>query len=178
MKANLISLYFLIGIYLSFIPQLSHSQQPKNFSLEASASADLGLYDAESLLGFGIHFKLLRDLSKNNNAFVGGVDLDILNYTDIYSNSGIYSTVLVASLGYRKRIKSFFIEPQIGGGLYKEENYNAPCIFLGLEPGLQRKRLSYSINYRFISTDGFIDGDHFHMFAFRVGYKIGVNKNR
>jgi len=91
-----------------------------------------------------------------------------------YSEGGIDNVFLLASAGYRKSIQSFYIEPKIGGGLYGDPRYYAPCVFVELEPGFQKEKFSFSIDYRFISADGIAEGEYFHTLTLKVGYKFPV----
>ena len=80
--------------------------------------------------------------------------------------------ITLTSIGYRKNIKSAFIEPKAGFGIDIESSHDDFCGFIGIEPGIQKRKFTFSIDYRFISSDGLAYGDHFHTFAIRVGYKI------
>jgi hypothetical protein len=168
---------FLLFICAVFTPQSSFSQQTKPLYFEVGASLNGGLYDGDPVLGFGAHFKLLRPFKKGN-AFVGGFDLLLVNDPETYGEGGIDNVFMLASLGYRKTIHSFYIEPKIGGGLYGDPGYYAPCVFIGVEPGFQNEKFSYSIDYRFISADGIELGEHFNMVTLKVGYRIGGKKGQ
>lgn len=164
-----------IFICVLLTTQSSFSQQTKPLYFEVGASLNGGLYDLDPVLGFGAHFKLIRPFKKDN-AFVGGFDLLLANDPETYGEGGIDNVFMLASLGYRKTIHSFYIEPKLGGGLYGDPRYYAPCVFLGIEPSFQKEQFSFAIDYRFISADGIELGEHFHLVALKVGYRLGGNK--
>lgn len=107
---------------------------------------------------------------KKGDALVASLGFDRL-YEGFEFNSYDY-TFLLTSIGYRKRIKSAFIEPKLGLGFCNDFDEGGFTGFIGVEPGIEKKKFRFSIDYRFIATDGFIQGDHFHTFAFRMGYRI------
>lgn len=139
--------------------------------LEVSGSVVTGLYDEDILGGgFGKQAKLLFPVGKNKDALTATVGIDRI-FEDISFDS-YYYTFALTSFGYRKRIQSLFIEPKLGFGLFGEGGTMYLSGFAGIEPGFEKRRLRYSIDYRLISTDGIIDGDIVHTFSFRVGYRI------
>jgi hypothetical protein len=87
-------------------------------------------------------------------------------------NPSAFAPFLLSSFGYRINQRSFFVETQVGIGGNYEIDYSSICGFIGIEPGIHRKRWIFSIDYRFITSDGFIEGDHFHALSFKTGYRI------
>ncbi|MFT3702145.1 MAG: hypothetical protein QM802_07235 [Agriterribacter sp.] len=83
---------------------------------------------------------------------------------------------MLAFAGYRKSIQSFYIEPKIGGGLYGDPSYYAPCVFIGVEPGFRKERFSFAIDCRFISVDGLVEGEHIYTLGVKVGYRFTGKK--
>ena len=165
-----------IFLCLFLIPQFTFSQQVKKLRVDGSPTLDFARYEGESMWGFGAHLKLLWTPGNNKNAFGFGIDFDRLSHKSLYNGETSTYTFTVASIGYRIRMNSFYVEPQAGGGfykeLYRETDYNAGCFFLGLEPGIEKKRFSFSINYRFISADGLVFGEQFNMFSAKIGYML------
>ena len=164
--------------YISFITlcfffnvQFAFTQQKQKPFLEGSASLDFALYDYTPALGLGAHLKLLRPIKNSDNFFVTGFDIDILSDLEAFGND-LDLIFMLASFGYRKRIKSFFIEPKLGGGLFNGFRYNSPCIFIGVEPGVQKEKFNFSIDCRYFASDGIVYGDHFGTVSFKIGYKI------
>ncbi|MFT3747036.1 MAG: hypothetical protein QM768_01920 [Agriterribacter sp.] len=148
----------------------SNAQQTKKPQLEVNGSINFALNEGYPLWGLGSHAKLLFPVGKKDNALVATLGFDRL-YEDF--DYGAYSyTFALTSIGYRKNIKSFFIEPKAGFGIDIEDGYDSFCGFIGIEPGIQKRKFIFSIDYRFISSDGLVEGDHFHTFAIRMGYKI------
>ncbi|HTN06318.1 hypothetical protein [Agriterribacter sp.] len=96
-------------------------------------------------------------------------------YEDLDYDAYSY-TFALTSIGYRKNIRSAFIEPKAGFGIDIEGRHENFCGFIGIEPGIQKRKFSFSIDYRFITSDGLAYGEHFHTFAIRIGYKIPGNK--
>lgn len=160
-------------IILSFLfnIQFAFSQQKQKPILEGSASLDFALYDGLPSLGLGAHLKLLRPTKNSDNFFVAGFDVDILSDIEAFGDD-LDLIFMLASFGYRKQIKSFFIEPKIGGGLFNGYRYNSPCIFIGVEPGIQKEKINFSIDCRYFASDGIVYGDHFSTVSFKIGYKI------
>lgn len=163
---------FFIVLCLFLIPQLSLSQETKRLQLNGGISADLAFFDEESIWGFGAHLKLLWSPGKSDNAFVFGTDYDMLSGKDEYNGKTDTHTFTLASIGYRIRTTWFYIEPRLGGGLYKEEDYNSGCFFIGLEPGIQKEKFNFSIDYRLIVEGGMLWGTGFHTFSAKIGYRI------
>lgn len=160
-------------IILSFLfnVQFAFSQQKQKPVLEGSASLDFALYDGMPSLGLGAHLKLLRPTKISDNFLVAGFDVDILSDIEAFGDD-LDLIFMLASFGYRKQIKSFFIEPKIGGGLFNGYRYNSPCIFLGVEPGIQREKFNFSIDCRLFSTDGIVYGEQFGTVSLKIGYII------
>lgn len=177
MKQIIISSCIVVLSWL-LISQIAFSQNTKNICLEGSGSLNVMMYDGDPMLGLGAHVRLLRPVNRNGYALVGGADFDILDDINEYTANVIDYTSILALVGYRKIIKSFYIEPHLGGGLFKEEDYNSPCIFIGLEQGIQKRQFNYSIDFRFISADGILGGDHFYTFSLKFGYRFIRNKDR
>lgn len=148
----------------------SNAQQVKKPQLEVTGSIDFALNEGYPLWGIGSHVKLLFPVGKKNNALVAALGIDRL-YEDFDYDAYSY-TFALTSIGYRKNIKSFFIEPKAGFGTNIEGGHDAFCGFIGIEPGIQKRKFTFSIDYRFISSDGLAYGEHFHTFAIRIGYKI------
>lgn len=160
----------LILLCLLVYSYSSNAQQAKKPQLEVTGSIDFALNEGYPLLGAGSHAKLLFPVGKKSNALVATLGIDRL-YEDFDYDAYSY-TFLLTSIGYRKNIKSFFIEPKAGFGINIENGYDNFCGFIGIEPGIQKRKFTFSIDYRFISSDGLAYGDHFHTFAIRMGYKI------
>lgn len=164
----LVRIYSII-LFCLFSCDYAHAQQTKP-QLEATASVNFGLIEGYPLVGFGSHLKSLWSVGKKGDALVASLGFDRL-YEGFEFNSYDY-TFLLTSIGYRKRIKSAFIEPKLGLGFCNDFDEGGFTGFIGVEPGIEKKKFRFSIDYRFIATDGFIQGDHFHTFAFRMGYRI------
>ena len=163
----------ILSIFLfSFFTIVSSviGQKSKKLQLEANGSVDFAVNEGYLLPGSGSQIKLLIPVGIRNSALVTSIGIDML-YEEFAFDSYTYNFML-ASFGYRKRIKSAFIEPKIGLGFNIEDGYQSPCGFVGLEPGIEKKKLTFSIDYRFISSDGIADGDYFHTIGLKVGYKI------
>ena len=118
------------------------------------------------------HVRILIPKSKNDNEFTLGVIYDKL----IYARRGIsYSYDLINVTGsYQKRIKRFFIGPQLGAGLYSEDwfQYTGLNFFIGQESGFQQKNLTFAFDYRFNSGDGFVFGEQIHLFSLKAGFRF------
>lgn len=138
--------------------------------MDISGSVNFALYDDYPLFGLGSNLKLSWPVGQKNNAIVATVGIDRF-YEELLYDAYSY-TFLLTSIGYRKNINSIFIEPKVGFGLCNESSYRNFCGFIGIEPGFQKRKFSYSIDYRFISSDGVVYGEHFHTLALRIGYKI------
>lgn len=148
----------------------SNAQQAKKPQLEVTGSLNFGLIDGYSLWGAGSHAKLLFPVGQKSDALVAAVGMDRLHEElDRYAYS---YTFALASIGYRKNIKSAFIEPKAGLGINIGARREDFSVFVGIEPGIQKRKFTFSMDYRFISSDGLAYGDHFHTFALRMGYKI------
>lgn len=148
----------------------ANAQKAGKPELEVSGSLNFALYDDYPLGGWGSNVKLLWPVGKRNNALVATVGVDQL-YEELRFDAYNY-TFILTSIGYRKSIKSAFVEGKAGFGICNESSYKDFCGFIGIEPGIQKRKFSYSIDYRFISSDGLFYGEHFHTFAVRVGYRI------
>jgi hypothetical protein len=148
----------------------SNAQQAKKLQLELTGSIDFALIEGYPLWGVGSHAKLLFSVGQKSDAIVATLGIDRL-YEDFNYDAYSY-TFALTSIGYRKNIKSFFIEPKAGFGINMEDGDENFCGFIGIEPGIQKRKFTFSIDYRFISSDGLAYGDHFHTFAIRMGYKI------
>ncbi|MFZ9387682.1 MAG: hypothetical protein ACO25B_07345 [Chitinophagaceae bacterium] len=168
---------FRRSIFIGFLfcAQLSYSQT-KELRLDGSAFLHMALYD-DFLLGYGGSLKLLWPLRKNDNFITSAIEFDRLTERNRYTGRNITYTFSMASIGYRKTIKSFYFEPQAGFGLYNETGYSSTCFFAGFEPGIQKRKFSFALSYHFTSADGFVFGEQFHIFAIKVGYNIlGIKK--
>lgn len=160
---------FILFCLFVFIYSLQ-AQNAGKPQLELNGSVDFALNEGYPLWGFGSGLKLLWPVGKQKNALTATIGFDRL-YEDFDFDTYSYTFVLT-SIGYRKNIQSVFIEPKAGLGIYGESNNTNFCGFIGIEPGIQKRQFSFSLDYRFISSDGVVDGDHFHTFAIRVGYEI------
>ncbi|MGC4038238.1 MAG: hypothetical protein QM764_19905 [Chitinophagaceae bacterium] len=161
-------------LFLFILNHSSAAQKPKRPEMQVNAGFDVASYYTEPLVGFGTHLKFLWPVGKKNNAIVGTAGFDKL-FEDFHFDSYSY-TFAVASVGYRKSFKSFFVESKVGFGPSKEGDNESYCGVIGIEPGFQKDKFSFSLDYRFITTEGLGDGKHFHTIAFRVGYKILASK--
>lgn len=160
----------LILLYLLFYNNPAKTQPSHKPQLEVSGSLDFGLSEGYPLGGLGGQVKGLWQIGKRNDAIVAALGFDRL-YEDLEYDAYSYTFVLT-SVGYRKHIKAVFIEPKIGLGICNGFDENDVSMFIGVEPGIEKRKFRFSIDYRFISVDGLIEGDYFHTFAFRVSYKI------
>lgn len=157
-----------------FCSCLVQSQKTNKPQLELNGSVNFALNEGYPLFGVGSHCKLLWDVGKKPDALTAAIGFDKL-----YENFDVdaYSyTFLTTAIGYRKNIQSFFVEPKVGLGVLHDDSDSEFCAIIGIEPGIQKQRFSFSIDYRFISADGLVYGDHFHTFAVRVGYRISRNR--
>ena len=144
-----------------------HGAKPE---LEITASLNFGLNEGYPLGGFGSNAKGLWRVGKGNDAIVATLGFDRL-YDEFAFDAYSYN-FLLTSAGYRKRINNLFIEPKLGIGLGNDFDEDSFTGFIGVEPGIEKKQFRFSLDYRFISSGGLIEGDHFHTLAFRVGYRI------
>lgn len=162
--STVILFFLLINCYSS------NGQSAKKPQLEATGSLDFALFDGYPLWGLGTHLKILWPFDQKENALIASLGIDRL-YEDLDYDAYDYIFALIA-IGYRRNIGSAFIEPKAGFGLCIESNRSRFCGFIGIEPGIEKRKFRFSIDYRFISSNGLVYGDHFHTFAIRVGYKI------
>lgn len=160
----------LIVFCLIFKNYASQAQKANKPIIELTGSMNFALNEGYPLWGLGSHLKMLWAVDNRNSALTGMIGVDRL-YEDIIFDGYNY-TFATTSIGFRKSIQSVFIEPKAGIGISYESNETDFCGFIGIEPGIQKKHFSFSIDYRFISSDGLIYGDYFHTFAFRVGYRF------
>jgi hypothetical protein len=167
-------------LILLFLPEPTSSQDSKKTSLVGSASLVFASNDGFAMLGSGFHIKLIMPLNSHGDALTTGLDSYIIDYFDTYDVSSEPFIFITGTLGYRKKIRSLYIEPQLGGGYYRDEEYYlfmphytpTPCGAMGVECGIEKKRLCYSVDYRFISSGQFIKEDIFHTFSIKVGYRF------
>ena len=160
-----------ILIVLCFIIYGSGTAQAKKPQLELNCSANFALYDGDPLGGIGTNLRLLLPVGNKKNYLTASVGVDrLLEELDIDAYS---YTFFLTSVGYRKSMESFFVEPKAGLGIVAESGESSFCGFVGIEPGIQKRKFSFSMDYRFISADGLVEGEHFHTFALRVGYRFG-----
>ncbi len=160
---------FIITLFCLCILNYSINAQARKVHLEVGGSLNFGVSEGVPLGGLGSQVKALWKY-KENDFWVASFGIDVLNEELVYD--AYRYTFAFPSFGYRKSINSIFIEPKVGLGLCHQDNYINLSGFVGVEPGIQRRKFSFSLDYRFINADGWIEGEYFHTLAFRAGYRI------
>jgi len=169
-KISIISLIFSLAFCHALLAQKSSKLQ-----MEVGASLNGGLYEEYPVWGYGGYGKLLWTIGRKGNALITGIDFSRLH--ERYYDERYAYNYLLSSFGFRKIRKSFFVEFKAGIGAFNDEDYFSPCVFIGIEPGIQKDKLIFSLDYRFLTSEGLIDGSYFNTVALKFSYKIMRNKN-
>ena len=150
------------------------AQKKSSLQLELAPAASFALYDGEPVSGYGGNVKFIFPLRKNENYLTSGINYDRLIEKSSFSDERYKYSIITAILGYRRMIKSFFIEPQVGAGLYIEEgnDYRAFATFIGVEPGFRKNNLTFSLSYRFLVAEELVFGEQFHILSLKVGFRL------
>lgn len=178
-KPAVFSCVFVMLIAFSFPGSFFAQASPKP-SLIGNAGIAFASNDGDAMLGAGLHLKLIIPHNAQGDALTVGLDVLLLEYFDEYDVSDGPSRFILGTVGYRKRIGSLYVEPKLGGGYYRGEEYYrflpdytpTPCTIIGLESGIDKKRFIYSVDYGLISAGQFMNGSVFHTFLIKVGCRL------
>lgn len=123
--------------------------------------------------GPGISGKYLIPTGKNN-FFTTGIIYDLQIEPGPAYDRNLYN-YLNGGFGYRKMMNTFFIEPQLGLGIYWETG-DQPAFgsFAGFETGFHLNKLTTSFNTRLMVEDGFFMADGFLSIGLKCAIRLGA----
>ena len=150
----------------NFSTSLAQQGNPSRFEVGLSGGVldDFGFFYG----GGGFSAKMLFPISKNKNKFTVGLTYDFF-FEKINSEYLWAEDFINVTGGYRKMINTFFIEPQLGLGLYnlKQPEFETS---LGLESGFHVSKFTFSFNPRLMLA-GFLFGADGYLI---LGLKTGI----
>lgn len=165
---------FIFSILLLTVLNSATAQKSTDSKWEVTASVDLGINEGYFMAGLGASLNYLIPLRQRDNDLVISAGIDNL-FEDVAIDAYSYGFAM-GSIGYRKQLRKGFIQPSVGFGVAIESSYISPCALIGIGYGIERKKFIYSIDYRFLSADGILEGEHFHVLGLNVGYKLTWKK--
>lgn len=158
--------HFLITVLIISSFLRAGAQKENDFQIEFSGSGNMMLEYEDRSWGYGGNIKFLLPKKRNNNYITIAANydrLEVAGFNDYYYN------LITATVGYRKMISNFYIEPQLGLGYFISEDM---ALTFGLEPGLHTNNITLSFNYR-AALMGILWSDLVHIFSLKAGFRIG-----
>lgn len=160
-----------------------YSQQTGTLQIEAGPHGNFFVESGDRGWGFGGSVKLLLPLATNENYISAGLIADRLQEDRYLSYIPEPVTLINATGGYRKMLRKFFIEPQLGIGFIIEKNradtpwetdktYALLNIFPGVESGMQLGSVTIAFSYRHNFRDPFKD-IVYSIFSVKTAYRFG-----
>lgn len=190
-------LFMLSGQFCA-VRVFSQPKKPVEVEVSLYGSYFVNLTFDDAGWGYGGSTKFLFSMEGNDNHITAGLIADRMKESDYssYSRSKAPVYTLVNAVGgYRKSIRQFFIEPQVGVGIFHEKdevitwsydvNGNITGIyevddrsrtvlniFPGIESGFHLNKLTCSFNARFNYADPFKEFVY-AVFSIKAGYRLG-----
>ncbi len=159
------------------------SQQKKTVQLEIGFHGSYFLVFDDAGWGYGSSVKLLLPMEGNENYITAGLTLDRLRENRWFSAVPEPVRLINAVGGYRKMLRNFFVEPQMGIGFMIETDkaevrwesdrtYAIMNLFPGIESGVYLGKTTISLGYRLNFRDPFEDAVY-SIFSIKAGYRFG-----
>jgi hypothetical protein len=169
MKSQLIIPVILLSILVSSKKLYAQYENVPQFEIGLSGNY---LINGYTKWGTGISSKYLMP-TRRNNFFTAGIIYDLQIIPDPGYKTDYYH-FLNGAFGYRKMINSFFIEPQLGLGIYWDSG-DQPGFgsFAGFEAGVHLNKFTFSLFPRLMIEDGFFMADGFLSLGLKCGIRLG-----
>ena len=156
----------LLLFSLILLPFSGYTQEKEYHKFEIGISGGLSIIEDDPALSYGINARYLIRM-RNEKLLLPELSFDRSQIRRHYMPGTTYN-VMLFTLGYRRGNEKFFWQPQLGGGIGREDGSKFLDAFfhIGMETGLIFGRKLLGFRYRFGSTGDLIFGESFHQFTF------------